>query len=58
MSPATDVYGLGTLLYEMLAGRPAYEYHLKKDPAVLKNVMEGEFKTSGTHRLEEHPGDR
>jgi hypothetical protein len=23
----------------MLAGRPAYEYHLKKDEAVLKNVM-------------------
>jgi hypothetical protein len=39
----------------MLAGRPAYEYHLKKDPAVLKNVMEGEFKTSGRIDLKNIP---
>lgn len=55
VGPSSDVYGLGTLLYEMLAGHPPYEYHLKKDPAVLKNVMEGEFKTTGRIDLKNIP---
>ncbi|MBI5354401.1 MAG: protein kinase [Chloroflexi bacterium] len=52
---ATDVYGIGMLLYEMLAGRPAYEYHMRKDEAVLRAVLEGEFKTTGRIDLKNIP---
>jgi serine/threonine protein kinase len=38
LTPATDVYGLGLLLYEMLAGHPAYEYKLKKRDVILNQV--------------------
>ena len=52
---ATDVYGIGMLLYEMLAGRPAYEYHLRKDESVLRTVLEGEFKKTGRIDLKNIP---
>jgi serine/threonine protein kinase len=55
VGPSTDVYGLGTLLYEMLAVHPPYEFHLKKDPTVLKNVIGGEFKTTGRIDLKNIP---
>jgi hypothetical protein len=44
------------LMYEMLVGRPAYEYHLKKDEAVSKNVMGGDFKPTGRIDLKNIPG--
>lgn len=52
---SADVYGIGLVLYEMLAGRPAYEYHLKKDEAVYRSVLSGEHKPSGRIDLKRIP---
>jgi serine/threonine protein kinase len=37
-TPASDVYGLGLLLYEMLAGQPVYEHRLERDSQVREAV--------------------
>ena len=55
VGPASDVYGLGMLLYEMLAGKPAYEYHLQKDQNVIKNVLAGQAKPTGRIDLKNIP---
>jgi serine/threonine protein kinase len=51
----SDVYGLGMLLYEMLAGKPTYQYHLKKDQAIYRNVLAGDFKPTGRIDLKNVP---
>jgi serine/threonine protein kinase len=55
VSPATDVYGLGLLLYEMLSGKPAYTYHLLRDSAVYQAVTEGSAPPTGRIDLKELP---
>ena len=36
---ATDVYGLGLLLHEMLAGQPAYAHRLRADEDIYHDVL-------------------
>ena len=55
VSPATDVYGLGMLLYEMLAGKPAYEYNMEKDHVVYQKVLSGNYGSTGRIDLKNLP---
>jgi serine/threonine protein kinase len=41
ISYTADVYGLGLLLYEMLAGHPAFRFAQRRDDAILQEVVAG-----------------
>ena len=42
IKPSADVYGLGTIFYEMLAGRPAVPHHLLSDVDVIRKALRGQ----------------
>ncbi len=39
-TPAADVYSLGTILYEMLAGKPAFESKIQRDDQIREVVTQ------------------
>lgn len=40
LSPAADVYSLGMILFEMLAGKPGYEHVLRRDEQLRDAVLQ------------------
>jgi serine/threonine protein kinase len=55
VGPGTDVYGLGLILYEMLAGHPAYEYHLARDEDIYADILHKRPAPSGRADLKNIP---
>jgi len=55
VGPASDVYGLGMILYEMLSGSPAYNYKLQNDEVVYQAVLSQPAPQTGRTDLKNIP---
>jgi len=55
LGAASEVYNIGLILYEMLAGRPAFEFKLRKDADIYRAVLQNDAEPTGRSDLKNIP---